>query len=104
MGVGACLAAIPWLSTGYPQGLSTGVVPSRVPCGCRKSAPRSCGERVFVDEAADAVVPADSEGVEVGDGRWYRLHGWRLVERSVRAVLVVMSLVLAENPQQMSLV
>ena len=74
------------------------------PCGCRKSRPRSCGERVFVDEAADAVVPSDSEGVEVGDGRWYRREGCRLLEGSVRAVLVVMSLVLAENPQQMSLV
>src|ERR1035437_938921 len=68
-------------------------------CGCRKSRPRSCGERVFVDDAAGAVVSADSEGVEVGDGRWCRLEGCGLVEGSVRAVLVVMSFVFAENPQ-----
>ena len=68
-------------------------------CGCRKSRPRSCGGRVFVDDAAGAVVSADSEGVGVGDGRWCRLEGCRLVEGSVRAVLVVMGLVLAENPQ-----
>ena len=68
-------------------------------CGCRESRPRSCGERVFVDDAAGAVVPSDSEGVEVGDGRWCRLEGCRLVEGSVWAVLVVMSFVFAENPQ-----
>jgi hypothetical protein len=57
-----------------------------------------------VDGAADAVVSADWEGVEVADGCWYRLEGCRLFEGSVRAVLVVMSLVVAEDPQQMSLV
>jgi hypothetical protein len=36
--------------------------------------------------------PADSEGVEVADGCWYRLEGCRLFEGSVRAVLVLMSL------------
>ena len=64
-----------------------------------KSRPRSCGECVFVDDAAGAVVSADSEGVEVGEGRWCRFEGCRLVEGSVRAVVVVMSFVLAENRQ-----
>jgi hypothetical protein len=57
-----------------------------------------------VDDAADAVVSADSAGVEVADGSWYRLEGCRLLEGSVRAVLVVMSLVVAVDSQQMSLV
>jgi hypothetical protein len=52
----------------------------------------------LVDDAADAVVSADSQGVEVADGRWYRREGCRLLEGSVRAMIVVMSLVLAENP------
>jgi hypothetical protein len=58
----------------------------------------SCGEGVLVDDAADAVVSADSQGVDVADGRWYRREGCRLLEGSVRAMIVVMSLVLAENP------
>ena len=50
-----------------------------------------------MDDAAGAVVSADSEGVEVGDGRWCRLEGCGLVEGSVWAVLVVMSFVFAED-------
>jgi hypothetical protein len=64
-----------------------------------KTPSASCGEGVIVDEAADAVESADSDGVEVADGRGYRLEGCRLLEGSVRAVGVVVGLVLTKDSQ-----
>ncbi len=55
----------------------------------------SCGERVFVDGAAEPVVAADSKVVEVGDEWGERCERRGLVKGAVRPVLVVVSLVFA---------
>jgi hypothetical protein len=57
---------------------------------------RSCGERVFVDGAAEPVVSADPKVVEVGDECRERCERRGLVKGALRPMLVVVSLVFAQ--------
>ena len=57
----------------------------------------SCGEGVFVDDAAEPVVSADPNVVEVDDGCGERSERRGLVKGAVRPVLVVVSLVFAQD-------
>jgi hypothetical protein len=52
----------------------------------------SCGERVFVDGAAEPVVAADPKVVEVGDEWGERCERRGLVKGAVRPDLVVVSM------------
>src|SRR5664279_1615938 len=60
---------------------------------------RSRCERVFVDDAADSIVAVDSDGLQIGDGFWQRSEWSGLAEGAVWPVLVVVGLVVAQNPQ-----
>jgi hypothetical protein len=64
-----------------------------------KTPSASCGERVFVDDAADPVVAVDADGVEVGNRCWEGLEGCCLIEGAVRPVGVVVGLILTKDSQ-----
>jgi hypothetical protein len=57
----------------------------------------SCRERVFVDHAADPVVPADAKRVGVGDSCRTRPQWRGLGQGPVWAMGVVMTLILAQD-------
>ena len=62
-----------------------------------KTPSASCGERVFVDDAADPVAAVDADGVEVGNRCWQGLEGCCLIEGAVRLVGVVVGLILTKG-------
>src|ERR1039458_54548 len=72
-------------------------------CACRKPRPRSCDQAIFVDQATDASVSSDAVLVEI-DRVGQRLQRRGAVQGAVRPMLVMVSLVLAQDPPQMSLV
>ena len=72
------------------------------PHGCEhlwvpKTPSASCGERVFVDDAADPVAAVDADSVEVGNRCWEGLEGCCLIEGAVRLVGVVVGLILTKG-------
>jgi hypothetical protein len=70
--------------------------PANVPVGAENPY-CSHGVRVFVDNPADPVASADSEAVEVADGRWDGLTGCGLVAGTVGVAPGVGSFVVAET-------
>src|ERR1035441_2322659 len=72
-------------------------------CACRKPRPRSCDQAIFVDQATDASVSSDAVLVEIDRVR-QRCQRRGAVQRAVRPVLVVVDLVLVQDPPQMVLV
>jgi hypothetical protein len=63
----------------------------------------SCDQAVFVDHAADARVSSDTVLLKIDRfGEWFQRRSG--VERPVRPVLIVMGLVLAQDPPQMVLI
>src|ERR1039457_4829513 len=71
-------------------------------CACRKPRPRSCDQAIFVDQATDASVSSDAVLVEI-DRVGQRCQRRGAVQAAVRPVLVVVDLVLAQDPPQMVL-
>src|ERR1022692_5092019 len=71
-------------------------------CGPKTSS-TSCDQVIFVDQATDARLSSDAVLTEIGrlGGRFQRRGA---APRAVRPVLIVVDLVLAQDPLQMSLV
>jgi hypothetical protein len=64
---------------------------------------KSCEQAIFVDLAPDASVSSDAVLLKIdGFGQWLQRRG--AVQGAVRPVLIVVSLVLAQDPPQMVLV
>ena len=63
----------------------------------------SCDQSIFVVQATDASVSSDAIQVEVGRfGQWFQRRG--AVQAAVRPVLIVVGLILVQDPPQMGLV
>ena len=68
-----------------------------------KTSSKSCDQAIFVDQASDASVFSDAVLVEI-DRFGQRLQRRGAVQRAVRPMLIVVALVLAQDPPQMVLV
>ena len=68
-----------------------------------KTSSRSCDQAIFVDQAADASVSSDAVLVEIDRFR-QRLQRRGAVQGAVRPVLIMVDLVVAQDPPQMVLV
>src|ERR1017187_4712849 len=68
-----------------------------------KTSSRSCDQAIFVDQATGASVPSDAGLLKIDRvGQRFQRRG--AVQGAVRPVLIVMSLVLAQDSPQMSLI
>src|ERR1019366_6840591 len=68
-----------------------------------RTSSRSCAQAIFVDQASDASVSSDAVLLKI-DRFGQRLQRRGTVQGAVRPVLVVVSLVVAQDPPQMVLV
>jgi hypothetical protein len=68
-------------------------------CACRKPPPRSCDQAIFVDQATDARMSSDAVLLKI-DRVGQRLQRRGAVQRAVRPMLVMVSLVLAQDPRR----
>jgi len=67
-----------------------------------KTSSTSCDQVIFVDQATDALLSSDAVLTEI-DRLGERLQRRGAAQRAVRPVLIVVDLVLAQDPPQMSL-
>jgi hypothetical protein len=67
-----------------------------------KTSSTSCDQAVFVDQATDASLSSDAVLVEI-DRLGQRFQRQRCVQGAVRPVLIVVGLVLAQDPPHMGL-
>ena len=63
-----------------------------------------CHQAIFVDDATHAVMPPDSEVIQVGDAIWQRPQWRGLVQGAVRPVGIVEVFVLPQHHHQVALV
>src|ERR1019366_10322826 len=72
-------------------------------CACRKPRPRSCDQAIFVDQATGASVSSDAGLLKIDRvGQRFQRRG--AVQGAVRPMLVMVDLVVAQDPPQMVLV